>query len=251
MFETTIRYLGGLLSAYALSGESILLEKAVELGDALLPAFSTPSGLPYHQVHLVKYALGRCAGATEIVALTRVALCPYSARARCSGDGGNPSWTGGAFILAEVGSVQLEFVYLSQVSGNPAYANAALKAMDYLDKLEKPIPGLYPIFIHNNKPEFTIGERSVARQNVLLPPFSRLCIVLPWCSRLGNRHHHAGCTGRQLLRVRTQAIPAHRQDARSVPAHVYVAHPCAFASRTLVANLARRATELLEWHAHR
>lgn len=35
MFETTIRYLGGLLSAHDLSGELALLEKAQELGDML------------------------------------------------------------------------------------------------------------------------------------------------------------------------------------------------------------------------
>lgn len=37
MFETTIRYLGGILSAYELSGEKypILVQKAKELGDKL------------------------------------------------------------------------------------------------------------------------------------------------------------------------------------------------------------------------
>jgi mannosyl-oligosaccharide alpha-1,2-mannosidase len=50
-FETIIRYLGGLLSAYALSGEPILLKKADELGASLLPAFKTPSGLPMFAVN--------------------------------------------------------------------------------------------------------------------------------------------------------------------------------------------------------
>ena len=44
-FETVIRYLGGLLSAYALSGRHVLLVKANELGQKLLPVFSTPTGL--------------------------------------------------------------------------------------------------------------------------------------------------------------------------------------------------------------
>ena len=44
-FETVIRYLGGLLSAYALSGNKILLNKAEELGMTLLPVFNTPTGL--------------------------------------------------------------------------------------------------------------------------------------------------------------------------------------------------------------
>jgi mannosyl-oligosaccharide alpha-1,2-mannosidase len=50
-FETVIRYLGGLLSAHALSGETILLVRADELGRKLLPAFNTPSGLPHHSVN--------------------------------------------------------------------------------------------------------------------------------------------------------------------------------------------------------
>lgn len=45
-FETVIRHLGGLLSAYALSGRSVLLEKAHLLGQKLSPAFGTASGMP-------------------------------------------------------------------------------------------------------------------------------------------------------------------------------------------------------------
>ncbi len=46
LFETTIRHLGGLLSAYDLSGEPALLSKAQELGDMLYMAFDTPNRLP-------------------------------------------------------------------------------------------------------------------------------------------------------------------------------------------------------------
>ena len=53
-FETVIRYLGGLLSAYALSGDPILLSRADDLGKMLLPAFNTPSGLPAYAVNTVK-----------------------------------------------------------------------------------------------------------------------------------------------------------------------------------------------------
>jgi mannosyl-oligosaccharide alpha-1,2-mannosidase len=42
VFETTIRYLGGLLSAYDLSGERVLIEKAVEDGEMLYVAFRHP-----------------------------------------------------------------------------------------------------------------------------------------------------------------------------------------------------------------
>ena len=46
VFETTIRHLGGFLSAYDLSGYPVLLEKAVELGDMLYMAFDTPNRMP-------------------------------------------------------------------------------------------------------------------------------------------------------------------------------------------------------------
>jgi mannosyl-oligosaccharide alpha-1,2-mannosidase len=48
VFETTIRYLGGFLASYELSGKrySSLLKKAVEVGDLLMSAFDTPNRLP-------------------------------------------------------------------------------------------------------------------------------------------------------------------------------------------------------------
>ena len=52
-FETVIRYLGGLLSAYALSGETVLLSRAEELGRKLLPVFNTTTGLPRFGVNTV------------------------------------------------------------------------------------------------------------------------------------------------------------------------------------------------------
>lgn len=56
VFETTIRYLGGLLSAYDLSGgkHDILLEKAVQLGDMLYVAFDTPNRMPITRWDWVK-----------------------------------------------------------------------------------------------------------------------------------------------------------------------------------------------------
>jgi mannosyl-oligosaccharide alpha-1,2-mannosidase len=58
-FETVIRYLGGLLSAYALTHRGVFLKKADELGRALLPAFNTTSGMPSFAVDL-----NRCAAST-------------------------------------------------------------------------------------------------------------------------------------------------------------------------------------------
>lgn len=54
VFETVIRHLGGLLSAYELSGNQVLLTKAEELGHALMPAFNTPYDLPHHNWYLTR-----------------------------------------------------------------------------------------------------------------------------------------------------------------------------------------------------
>ena len=51
-FEVTIRLLSGLLSSYQLTGDRRLLSLAEDLGNRLLPAFNSPSGLPYVYVNL-------------------------------------------------------------------------------------------------------------------------------------------------------------------------------------------------------
>ena len=68
VFEANIRVLGGLLSAHQLSlalgrqsnltyDGHFLLDKAVDLGNRLLPAFETSTGIPYHVVHLQRGVL--------------------------------------------------------------------------------------------------------------------------------------------------------------------------------------------------
>jgi mannosyl-oligosaccharide alpha-1,2-mannosidase len=52
LFESTIRYLGGLLAAYDLSQEAKLLPKLVEVGDMLYSAFNTSNGMPCSFCHL-------------------------------------------------------------------------------------------------------------------------------------------------------------------------------------------------------
>src|SRR5438128_1473025 len=51
-FEITIRLLGGLLSSHQLTGDKHLLELAEDLGNRLLPAFESPTGMPYVNVNL-------------------------------------------------------------------------------------------------------------------------------------------------------------------------------------------------------
>ncbi|RKP05849.1 class I Alpha1,2-mannosidase, partial [Thamnocephalis sphaerospora] len=113
VFETTIRVLGGLLSAYALSGDAILLQRARELGDRLLPAFQTPSGLPYPQINLH------------------------------SGTGQYYTWRGEAVSLAEVGTLQMEFRELSRRTGDKRYWQVA-KKVDVLLARMPSLDGLLP-----------------------------------------------------------------------------------------------------------
>lgn len=94
LFETVIRYLGGLLSAYDLSKEQVLLAKAIELGDNLMGAFDTPNRMPKISFQWTDSAM----------------KATYRASA------GSP--------LAEVGSLSVEFTRLAQVSGNDTYYDA-------------------------------------------------------------------------------------------------------------------------------
>lgn len=132
-FETTIRMLGGLLSAHYLStefpnmapleeddagkpGEDLYLEKAKDLADRLLAAFESTSGIPYASVNLEKYV-------------------------------GIPSHADmGASSTAEATSVQLEFKYLAKLTGEMHFWEKAEKVMEIIDE-NNPTDGLVPIYI--------------------------------------------------------------------------------------------------------
>jgi len=56
-FETVIRYVGGLLSAFAMTNDTILLQRAEELVDLLDPVFNTTSGLAAFSVNPATYVI--------------------------------------------------------------------------------------------------------------------------------------------------------------------------------------------------
>lgn len=99
VFETAIRYLGGLLSAHDLSGDPLMLIRAEELAQLLLPAFNTYSGVP----------LGRLKLGQPV-----------------------PPGPAGTVILAEAGSLVLEFTRLWQVTGNLTYYSVVQRTADWL-----------------------------------------------------------------------------------------------------------------------
>ena len=96
MFESTIRVLGGLLSAHELSlqipgllGASYggeLLHLAVDLAERLMPAFSTPTGLPVHRVHL-RDGVVRSEKRETCTAAAGTLLVEFGALSRLTGDG--------------------------------------------------------------------------------------------------------------------------------------------------------------------
>uniref|UniRef100_A0A1Y1L4V4 alpha-1,2-Mannosidase n=1 Tax=Photinus pyralis TaxID=7054 RepID=A0A1Y1L4V4_PHOPY len=118
VFEVNIRFVGGLLSCYALTGDVLFRDKAQEIADKLLPAFQTPTGIPNALVNFR------------------------------TGSSKNYGWaSGGSSILSEFGTLHLEFAYLSDVTGNPIYRSKVDHIRQHIRSMEKP-KGLYPNYLN-------------------------------------------------------------------------------------------------------
>jgi hypothetical protein len=103
-FEFNIRILGGLLSMYEFSGNPEVLAKAKDFGRRLMPAFNSPTGLPYYWVNL---KTGQVRGDTVNV--------------------------------AEAGTFMIEMGVLSYYTGDPDYYQAAKKAAGKIYALRSPL----------------------------------------------------------------------------------------------------------------
>ncbi|TKA75281.1 hypothetical protein B0A55_05079 [Friedmanniomyces simplex] len=118
LFETTIRYIGGLIGAYDISGAKyrILLDKAVELAEVLYSAFDTPNRMPQ------TYYRWKPAFASQ----------PHRATNRV--------------VMAELGSLSLEFTRLAQLTGEPKYYDAVARIIDAFDEWQNNtrLPGMWP-----------------------------------------------------------------------------------------------------------
>lgn len=129
LFETTIRYLGGFLSAYDVSEGRYpaLLDKAIELGDMLYVAFDTPNRLPITHWSWQSAAEGHAQEAPTSV------------------------------LLAEIGSLSLEFTRLTQLSGDPKYYDAIQRIMDTFEAQQNDtkIPGMWPVTLDAQRKDFT------------------------------------------------------------------------------------------------
>ena len=82
-FEITIRLLGGLLSGYELTGDKRLLALADDLGTRLLPAFDSPTGMPYQYVNL---RTGKTRGAVSNPAETGTLILEFGTLSKLTGD---------------------------------------------------------------------------------------------------------------------------------------------------------------------
>lgn len=52
VFETNIRFVGGLLTCFALTGDVIFRDKAEQVARKLLPAFQTQTGIPHSLINI-------------------------------------------------------------------------------------------------------------------------------------------------------------------------------------------------------
>lgn len=121
VFETTIRYLGGFLSAHDLSNHKYpaILSKAVELAEMLYITFDTPNRYP----------------ATRWYWKNSVAGSPLQAAKNT--------------LLAEIGSMSLEFTRLAQLTGDAKWFDAIERITTFLYEAQSKtkIPGLWPTIV--------------------------------------------------------------------------------------------------------
>lgn len=141
-FETTIRVLGGLLSAYFLSSNPLLLQKSIDLGHRLLRSWQE-GPIPHERVNLK----------TGHVSSSEPQL---------------------GSSLAEIGTVQLEMELLSVASGDARFRYRAQHVMNLVGSLLTERGGLLPIMMQPKPPlhwtnyRITLGGRGDSFYEYLL-----------------------------------------------------------------------------------
>lgn len=173
-FETTIRMLGGLLSAHYLStqldpplasvkdglSEDMYIEKATDLADRLLGAYESRSGVPYASVNLG----------------TRTGIPSHA--------------DGGASSLAEATSLQLEMKYLAKVTGEDHYWKKAERVMKAVDD-NGARDGLPPIYIYADLGTFRdenirLGSRGDSYYEYIIKQFHQTSEEEPTYQQMWN-----------------------------------------------------------------
>ncbi|EXJ55330.1 hypothetical protein A1O7_08257 [Cladophialophora yegresii CBS 114405] len=128
VFETTIRYLGGLIGAYDVSEGRypVLLDKARELGDMLYEAFDTQNHMP-------------------VTKWSKIGPGIEAPNAQT--------------LIAELGTLSLEFTRLTQLTGDPRYYDAVQRVTDCLESQQNQtrFPGLFPHIVNARDCHFFDG----------------------------------------------------------------------------------------------
>lgn len=154
LFETTIRILGGLLSVFHLSQDNLFLQKAIDLGNRLLPSFKTSSGIPYSDVNIK------------------------------TGHAHAPAW-GQDSSVSEVSTIQLEFRDLSRLTKDNKYELTSFKVSEHIH-LQAKKEGLVPMFINAETGRFrststiTLGARADSYYEYLLKQWIQTGRSIDW-----------------------------------------------------------------------
>ncbi|CRG87619.1 mannosyl-oligosaccharide alpha-1,2-mannosidase [Talaromyces islandicus] len=142
LFETVIRYLGGLLGAYDISGGkySVLLDKAIELAEILIGSFDTPNRMPVTYYHWAPDYVSQ----------------PHRADTRV--------------VMAELGSLSVEFTRLAQLTKEDKYYDAIARVTNALEASQEDtrLPGLWPLLLDASgckKPSDAIHKPSFSNGN--------------------------------------------------------------------------------------
>jgi mannosyl-oligosaccharide alpha-1,2-mannosidase len=130
VFETNIRYLGGFLAAFDLSGDVRLLRKAVQVGELLYKAFDTPNRMP----------------------ITR-----WDVKAAADGE---KQLAPNGLLVAEIGSFSMEFTRLSMITQDPKWFDAIQRITDVFAAQQDStsLPGLWPLVVNPEQQVFNWGS---------------------------------------------------------------------------------------------
>ena len=121
VFETNIRFIGGLTSLFYLTGDEMFSQKAADIAKVLLPAFNTKTSLPYALYN------------------------PSTGKMK------NYNWANaGCSILSEVGTLHLEFGSLTHMTHDNQFLDKVLNIRDYLEKMTRPDNRIWYNFINPN-----------------------------------------------------------------------------------------------------
>jgi mannosyl-oligosaccharide alpha-1,2-mannosidase len=130
VFETTIRYLGGFIAAFDLSGDRRLLDKAVEVAEMLYVAFDTPNRMPITRWNVKDAAAGK------------------------------PQLAGEGVLVAEIGSLSLEFTRLAQITHDDKWYDCIDRIMQVFNRQQSSsnIPGMWPLVVNARTQDFASGD---------------------------------------------------------------------------------------------